>query len=490
MSEITFKERYRPQFHLSAPTGPMSDPNGMVYFDGEYHQFYQFTGRWGHAISRDLLHWEHLPLALDRDDLGDIWSGSAVVDWKDTSGFFNGEAGLVAIFTHFNEGLQSQSIAYSCDKGRTWMKYEGNPVITNPGLKDFRDPKVIWHSDTQKWVMVVSVDKRIHFYSSSNLVEWTFESEFGENQGSHAAVWECPDLFALSVDGDSTRQKWVLHLSIGDNDQTDGSSAQYFVGDFDGRTFLNESSGSLVKWTDYGQDFYAAVSFSDIPKEDGRRIWLAWMSNWKYPFSAPTDPWKGNMSIPRELTLRTNETNEIVLIQQPIDELKMLRGEGTHWDSLEITDTFIPLDVTSISYEFVAEIAWQDIEEFGFRLRYSEKEATLAGYSAKGGLFFLDRTHSGFSELLGRSGDIVSLAKRFTSTRNRSQNHLSIRGFVDASSVELFFDDGECVFSSLIFPDPTSDKLGVYAIGGTAIFKTLSVYPLTSIVHKQKGQTL
>ncbi|MGO4274452.1 glycoside hydrolase family 32 protein, partial [Paenibacillus sp. TAF58] len=234
-----YTEKFRPQYHLSPKSGNMSDPNGMVYFDGEYHQFYQNSAQWGHAVSKDLLHWEHLPVALARDSLGEIWSGSAVVDSKDTSGFFGGKAGLVAIFTHFKAGVQSQSIAYSADKGRTWTKYEGNPVIPNPGLKDFRDPKVIWHAPTHSWVMVVSVDNRVRFYSSPDLKSWKMTSEFGSDQGSHAAVWECPDLFELPVEGSKTK-KWVLAVSIGSNDTTKGSTAQYFVGTFDGLTFKND----------------------------------------------------------------------------------------------------------------------------------------------------------------------------------------------------------------------------------------------------------
>lgn len=458
----------------------MSDPNGMVYFEGEYHQCYQCTGRWGHAVSRDLLHWEHLPLALVGDELGDIWSGSAVVDWRDTSGLFHGGAGLVAVFTHFKQGLQSQSIAYSIDKGRTWIKYAGNPVIPNPGLKDFRDPKVLWHPETGRWVMVVSADKRVRFYSSPNLIDWTFESEFGEGHGSHAAVWECPDLFPLAVDGNEDVVKWVLHVSVGDNEETDGSTAQYFIGEFDGRQFVNDRPGDEVRWTDFGQDFYAAVSYSDIPEEDGRRIWLGWLSNWKYPFGAPTEPWKGAMSISRALSLRT-EGEAVRLVQQPIGELKRLRGESSYLRELRVEDGVIRLNFTGSSYELEATVEWEKIDEFGIRFRTSDSEATAAGYCARTNELFLDRTRSGFSDMRNRSGNPARFAKRFNAPRYRSANRLKLHAFVDASSVELFFDDGLQVFTTLIYPDSGSVGLELFAAGGKAVFTCLSIHNMKSI---------
>lgn len=459
----------------------MSDPNGMVYFEGEYHQCYQCTGRWGHAVSRDLLHWEHLPLALVGDELGDIWSGSAVVDWRDTSGLFHGRAGLVAVFTHFKQGLQSQSIAYSIDKGRTWIKYAGNPVIPNPGLKDFRDPKVLWHPETGRWVMVVSADKRVRFYSSPNLIDWTFESEFGEGRGSHAAVWECPDLFPLAVDGNEDVVKWVLHVSVGDNEETDGSTAQYFIGDFDGRQFMNDLPGEEVRWTDFGRDFYAAVSYSDIPEEDGRRIWLGWMSNWKYPFDAPTEPWKGGMSIPRELALRSAGNGDVVLVQHPAREMGQLRERAFSECERKVTDESFAVDFRGTAYEFEAVIEWKDAKEFGLRLRASASEFTAVGFSPKSGEFFVDRRRSGTGEWGAREGGTVRTGKRFTAPRIRADGPIRLRGFVDVSSVELFADDGEIVFTTLIFPDPASDGLELYASGGTACFTELKVYSLKSI---------
>lgn len=483
MTEL-FKEPFRPQYHLTPPHGPMSDPNGMVFFEGVYHQFYQFTGRWGHAVSRDLIHWEHLPLALEADELGDIWSGSCVVDKHDSSGLFGGAAGLVAIFTHYKDGLQSQSIAYSRDNGSSWTKYAGNPVIPNPGVRDFRDPKVLWHEPGGKWAMVVSVDKRVHFYSSCNLREWRFESEFGEGQGFQAAVWECPDLFQLPVDGDSGRRKWVLHVSIGDNEETDGSTAQYFIGEFDGRRFLNDdAAGGQIRWTDYGQDFYAAVTYSDIPQEDGRTIWLGWTSNWKYPFAGPTEPWKGGMSIPRSLELRTAADGAIKIFQQPVDELKRLRTETLRLNSVKAADQAVKLDFQGTSYELIATIEWEAVQLFGLRVLCSdtESEATVIGYEPANQTVFVDRMQAGKSDFINRAGEPFYFGKRFAAPHRTAHNRIKLHAFVDESVVELFVDDGETVFTTLLYPPPGSHGLELFASGGTALFRTVDVYKLQSI---------
>ncbi|MEM9719896.1 MAG: glycoside hydrolase family 32 protein [Bacteroidota bacterium] len=256
-SSAYYTEDHRPQIHFSPDSMWMNDPNGMVYYEGEYHLFYQYHPEstvwgpmhWGHAVSPDLVHWEHLPIGIFPDSLGTIFSGSAVVDRKNTSGF--GEEGkppLIAIFTQHSHELydagsdlfQTQGIAYSNDKGRTWTKYEGNPVIPNPGIRDFRDPKVRWHEESQHWVMIFAAKDRVKIYTSPNLKTWTQASEFGKNIGTHAGVWECPDLFPLQVEG-STETKWVMLVSINPGGPNGGSATQYFVGDFDGKTFTLDS---------------------------------------------------------------------------------------------------------------------------------------------------------------------------------------------------------------------------------------------------------
>lgn len=478
-----YKEKFRPQFHLTPPHGPMSDPNGMVYVDGEYHQFYQFTGRWGHAISRDLLHWEHLPLALVGDELGDIWSGSCVVDHRNTSGLFQHSYGMVAIFTHFKNGLQSQSIAYSHDKGRSWSKYAGNPVIANPGLQDFRDPKVLWHEPSARWVMIVSVDREVYFYSSANLMNWRFESSFGSGQGSQDAVWECPDLFQLPVEGEDGISKWVLHISIGDNRQTDGSHAQYFIGEFDGSRFINDdASGKEVNWTDYGQDFYAAVTYSGIPQQDGRTIWLGWTSNWKYPFAGPTAPWKGGMSLPRSLSLkRDRASGELRLVQQPVAELKQLRGLSCELKEVKLSGDSLLLDYTGSSFELEAEVQWEAVAAFGARVCLSEQEATEIGYRPAEAEAYVDRHRSGLSEFISREGKPFHFGKRFVAKHEAPEKRIKLRLFVDQSLIELFIDDGETVFTTLIYPDPSSQGVELFAEGGAAIFSNVKVYGISSV---------
>ncbi|MFC0216741.1 GH32 C-terminal domain-containing protein [Paenibacillus chartarius] len=473
-----YKEPYRPQYHLSPVSGNLSDPNGMVYFEGEYHQFYQNSGQWGHAVSRDLLHWEHLPVALVRDSLGEIWSGSAVVDARDTSGFFGGKPGLVAIFTHFKGGVQSQSIAYSSDRGRTWTKYEGNPVLPNPGLKDFRDPKVFWHQPTQAWVMVVSVDNRVRFYTSPDLKAWTMSGEFGSEHGSHAAVWECPDLFELPVEG-TKRKRWVLVVSIGNNDATKGSTAQYFIGSFDGKTFHNDNQPSDVLWTDYGKDFYAAVSYSDIPAKDGRRIWLGWMSNWRYPFAMPTGGWKGNLSIPRELRLRNIPGQGLRLIQEPVKELQALRGKQVTLPKQQLAAGRNPFaGIRGTSYELAADLTVQPGAIATFKLRQGAGQETAVSYDAAAEKLSLDRTRSGSTAFEKGFAEVMTAPLRL------KEGKLKLRMFVDESSIEVFANDGEAVMSAIVFPDPTSSGLELTADApeaGGVILNEAQYYPLRSV---------
>jgi len=239
----------------------MNDPNGLVYYEGEYHLFYQYNPEsnvwgpmhWGHAVSSDLIHWEELPIALYPDEHGTIFSGSAVVDTHDTSKFFDGRSGIVAIFTHNEYCNQKQSIAYSRDNGRTWIKYDHNPIIHNPGIRDFRDPKVFWHEETGKWVMLVACGDRVSFFSSLDLKKWNYISEFGVDEGSHGGVWECPDIFKLSVDEDKENQKWVLKVDITDGAFAGGSGGQYFIGEFDGIRFTNDNLGGEPLWVDMGK---------------------------------------------------------------------------------------------------------------------------------------------------------------------------------------------------------------------------------------------
>ena len=324
-------EHFRPLYHFTPPAHWMNDPNGLVYFEGEWHLFYQYNpdGKlyWGHAVSTDLTRWTHLPIALSPDADGVVFSGSAVVDHDDVTGFFGGGPGLVALWTRHGDltppgGPEAQCLSYSRDRGRTWTAYEGNPVVPNPDAPDFRDPKVTWHEASGRWVMALAVGQHIEFSVSPDLKAWDRASAFGVGHGSHEGVWECPDLFELPVDGPDGETRWVLIVSISG---PGGSQTQYFVGDFDGRTFTNGNPPETVLWADGGADNYAAVSWSDVPASDGRRVWIGWMSNWLYGWQVPTEGWQGAMTLPRVLGLRVTEAG-IRLTQTPARELEARRG--------------------------------------------------------------------------------------------------------------------------------------------------------------------
>ncbi|WP_300271237.1 glycoside hydrolase family 32 protein [Halomonas sp.] len=309
----------RPVLHFTPPAGWMNDPNGLVFFEGEYHLFYQYYPHdrvwgpmhWGHAVSRDLVHWQHLAPALAPDEAGMCFSGSAIVDRHDTSGLFEGEPGLLAFYTAHRTApddpedyVQEQCLAYSRDRGRSWHRYAGNPIMANPGRRDFRDPKVIWHAPSRRWVMALACGQAIQFHVSADLLTWRLASTFGEGQGAHTRhPWECPDLFELPV-ADTGETRWVLVVGIGaSEDNPFGSFTQYFVGDFDGERFHNENPAERVLMMDEGRDFYAVQSWSDLPEADGRRLAIAWLNNWLYANQIPEAGWRGAMSFPRELSL-------------------------------------------------------------------------------------------------------------------------------------------------------------------------------------------
>ncbi|MED1205973.1 glycoside hydrolase family 32 protein [Heyndrickxia acidicola] len=487
MNNTGVLETFRPQFHFTPKSNWMNDPNGMVYYAGEYHLFYQYHPfgttwgpmHWGHAVSKDLMSWEHLTIALAPDENGAIFSGSAVVDWNDTTGFFHGGSGLVAIFTHADlypnsdRPRQRQSLAYSTDQGRTWIKYEGNPVLTEESITDFRDPKVFWHEKTNKWIMILAAGDHVRFYTSLNLKDWHFASEFGTESGSHAGVWECPDLFELPVDGDKFNSKWVMLVSIGnDPAYAEGSRTQYFIGDFNGITFTNENGDDTVLWLDHGRDNYAGVTWSDIPPEDGRRLFIGWMSNWRYANETPTEAWRSSMTLPRELTLCETSAG-VRLFQTPVAEVETIRQEKHYWDCLTIApEENILSDVMGDKLEIIAEMELHSSREFGFKIRKSEIEETVIGYNAVEETLFIDRVKSGVSyfneDFPCRHG--FSLKAK----NNRVRLHL----FVDSASVEVFVNDGELVLTDQIFPDPTSKGLELYTKDGKVKLISLTMFHL------------
>ncbi|MHA6529903.1 glycoside hydrolase family 32 protein [Paenibacillus sp. BAC0078] len=468
--EILEKAKHRPVLHFSPAQNWINDPNGLIYFEGEYHLFYQYHPfsalwgpmHWGHAVSKDLIKWEELGIALYPDHNGTAFSGSAVVDWNNTSGFFPEKPGIVAIYTSHLDGtsttpvIQSQSLAYSHDKGRTWIKYEGNPVLGHPSKPDFRDPKVFWSERFSKWIMVLATDQTITIYSSGNLREWELESEFGDGVGSHEAVWECPDLFELPVEGTEER-RWVLLVSIGDNDQLNhGSRTQYFIGSFDGSVFTPEHND--IRWLDYGRDNYAGVSFSDIPNEDGRRIYLGWMSNWRYARETPTPGWRGAMTIPRSLMLREEE-GKIRIRQQPVGELvRYLNEKVTLPDPLLKQGNSYDVKVDASVIELNISLERCEAKEFGLIINHTDAEKTVIAYSSDEDALSLHRDQSGetgFSDLFIN----LQISEKIGTLRN-------LRVLLDSCSVEVFANDGMTAITSLVFPAEFCQSLSFYAADG------------------------
>ena len=453
----TYQEPLRPQFHFTPASNFMNDPNGLVYYKGEYHLFYQHNPfgqtwghmSWGHAVSRDLLHWEHLPVALREEGGVMIFSGSAVVDRENSSGFCQADGAdrscLVAIYTGHGLGKQTQNLAYSNDRGRTWTKYAGNPVI-DLGLKDFRDPKVFWHEPTRRWVMVtVLADQhKVRFFGSADLKRWERLSDFGP-AGATGGVWECPDLFALPVDGDPARTKWVLDVDINPGGIAGGSGGQYFIGRFDGTTFVNDNPPGHTMWVDYGKDFYATISFADLPESDGRRIWMAWISNWLYANQEPTVIWRGAQSVPRALSLR-QLPDGIRLVQAPVAELTTLRttaAPAVVADRVELPG----------SAEIEIEITRGNWREAGIRLANAAGEEVVFGVTSKPLEVFVDRRRS------RRRSFHKDYPGRHAGPVRWRDDKITLRVFFDRSVVEIFANDGETVLTERVYPTQPLDRL-------------------------------
>jgi len=634
-----FNEKFRPQYHFTPPSQWMNDPNGMVYYDGEYHLFYQHYPdsnvwgpmHWGHAVSKDMVSWEHLPIALYPDSLGYIFSGSAVIDWNNTSGFGTKDnPPMVAIYTYHNpewleEGrldFQYQGIAHSLDKGRSWIKYQNNPVLKNQGFIDFRDPKVSWYEPEQKWIMTLAVWDHVSFYSSKNLKDWQHESDFGVNWGSHAGVWECPDLFQVAIE-DTNEKRWVLLVSINPGGPAGGSATQYFIGDFDGNTFtldqsfaerfktipgkfpkgkvyddfengydhwtvsgdafgkapakgaignqnkvtgfsgqflVNSYGGSdkltgkmesqpfnitqpfinfrmgggsyenetymalviddkevkkswarngekltikswdvsnfidknafirivdnsksiwghinvdditfadepakskvgLAAWVDYGADNYAGVTWSNVPEQDGRQLFLGWMSNWQYAKVVPTYKWRSAMTVPRSLSL-VEINDQLILKSKPVTELKNYLSSvsvNNNGEVYQLPDSTLMIDI-------------QDIEGSNLELTFSNSVNEKVVIKIDDQNISFDRTQAGISDFeAGFPG--VHHAKNLVN----QVTHIQI--YLDKSSMELFINDGELVMTELVFPSEPYSQLETKGdIGKVQVFKVESIW--------------
>ncbi|MRX72801.1 hypothetical protein GJU40_11655 [Bacillus lacus] len=478
----------RPKFHYTSERNWLNDPNGLVYFEGEYHMFYQHnpTGtswgpmHWGHAVSRDLVNWKRLPMAIESDNNGFIWSGSVVVDYNNTAGF--GTNTMIALYTQEKGGNQVQSMAVSNNKGRTWKKVGDNPVLTNgDNLPVFRDPKVFWHAQTNKWIMLLAAENSqreqfVKIYTSLNLKNWTFASDFGKADGSHGGVWEVPDLFELPVEGSPGLKKWVMAVSLSEGMPAGGSGVQYFVGTFDGVTFKNENSPGTILYADYGADNYAPLTFNHIPESDGRRILIGWMNNWRYGQGTPASIWRSGMTVPRELKLVNVPNQGIRLSQTPVKELNSLRGQAQTWSNQTIQSGGPNLlsNVKGTALEMIVEFdaGTATAEEFGLKVRKGKNTFTSIAYNHKLKSLIVDRTKSGetsFAEGFGA---------KHTVSMQPVEGKIGLRLLIDQTSVEVFANDGQVVMTDQIFPYPNSDGLELYSTNGSVKVTSLTVYPM------------
>jgi fructan beta-fructosidase len=475
-------EPYRPLYHFSPPYGWINDPNGMVYYNGEYHLCYQYNPlgtrwqnmSWGHAVSSNLITWEHRSIALGPDSLGTIFSGSAVVDHNNTAGFQVGDnKTLLAFFTHAEKHGQFQSLAYSNDNGRSWHKYAKNPILRHETAPDFRDPKVFWHNESKRWIMILAVGQQMEIYSSSNAIKWNYESSFGEGHGAHGGVWECPDLFELPIDGNQNQQKWVLICNINPGGPAGGSGTQYFIGSFDGKTFVNEGDAKQSKWLDYGKDHYAAVTWDNVPDSDGRRLAIAWMSNWEYANDVPTTHFRSAMTVARELKL-IKQDGKLLVTSYPVREVDTLRKTANTFGKLTVDkdvviDSLLPQN--NGAYEINLNINASMAEIIGLRLFNTKGEYVDLSINLPEKKMLFDRTASGKT-------DFSPTFKAVTEAPIAKRNQYTLRLLIDKASIECFEGKGAVSMTNLVFPSEPYNRICFYSKGGEYQIEDFKVYPL------------
>jgi fructan beta-fructosidase len=485
-SSVSF-EPHRPAYHYTPARNWVNDPNGLVWYDGEYHLFYQYnphgTGwgnmSWGHAVSPDLVAWAELPVAIPHTDDEEAFSGSIVVDHLDTSGFAaDGVPAMVAIYTAASPatGRQAQALAYSTDRGRTWTRYGGNPVL-DLDSSDFRDPKVFWYAPGRHWVMavVLATEHRVRFYRSDDLRSWTHLSDFGP-AGAVGGVWECPDLFELPVDGDPANTRWVLVVSLSPGGIAGGSGTQYFIGHFDGTGFVPDAArgeDEPASWLDFGADYYAAVSFADTPGNE--RILVGWMSNWSYAAQTPPRHFRGSMSLPRVHRLATLD-GRIRLLQEPVAGLAGLRSTSFTLRDRALGHGITPMpdDAHGELLEIRAVFEPGSAQRFGLLVRVGADERTVVGYDMVAGALYVDRTDSGD---VGFHAGFGAVHRAPLPPRD---GVVTVTVLVDRASVEVFGGAGERVITDQIFPSPTSTGVALFADGGTATLVDLTITALDS----------
>ena len=455
--------------HFTPPNGWMNDPNGLVYADGVFHLCYQHHPadllwgpmHWGHATSTDLFTWQHRPIVLRPDHLGTAFSGSAVVDHDGVAGF--GAGALVAFYTHFvEETPQSQGVAYSLDGGETWRAYDANPVLSAPpGLIDFRDPKVFRHADGH-WVMVLVGGDEVIFHRSEDLLHWTECGRFGRGHGAHGGVWETPDLFELEVEGTGA-SRWVLVVSVLGGGPAGGSGTQYFIGDFDGATFTAHDPPDVVRWVDHGADFYAPQSWSGVP--EGRRVWLAWMSNWDYARTTPASTWRGAMTLPRELRL-CRDGESVVLAQSPVRELDDRHRVVEERRDLTLTPEEPWRRATApAAYDLrLRAEAAAGVREVGLEVHGGPGGGTRIGYFPGEGVLRVVRAVDGLEGAAAGGVQEVPLG---------ASAELDLRVVVDTCSAEVFADGGRVVLTDQVFPGPEDTGVRAYCVGGEVLVREL-----------------
>ena len=493
---------YRPEYHHTPLYGWMNDANGLVYKDGEYHLYFQYNPygskwgnmHWGHSVSKDLVRWEHLDPAIARDTLGHIFSGSTVIDHNNSAGY--GKDAMIAFYTSASdEHGQIQCMAYSNDNGRTYTKYENNPILTPfDGLKDFRDPKVFWYEPSQKWYMIVSADKNMRFYSSADLKSWEYLSQFGEGYGVQPNQFECPDFIQLPVDGNKDNMKWVMIVNINPGCPFGGSATEYFIGDFDGKEFKCDTDKSITKWLDFGKDHYATVCFSNT---GDRIIAVPWMSNWQYANVTPIRQYRGANALPRELSLYTKD-GEVYMAANVVKETETLRKSTRSIENVTVESETVIDSITdgiNSGVELEMDIVPGKAQTVGFDIMNAKGEKTKIYLDLKSGRAVMDRTESGliaFGEKAEphfkenhdrRKTESVNYINDFAlgtwaplSLCEGKSYHLNV--FVDKCSVELFVDGGRIAMTNLVFPTEVYNSLRFYAEGGKAEIKNLNIHKL------------
>ena len=443
--DIQNREQYRPVYHHTPAYGWMNDPNGMFYKDGVWNLYFQHNPygsqwenmTWGHSTSTDLVHWKFQGDPVQPDALGTVFSGSAVVDKENTSGF--GKGAVIALYTSAGES-QTQSLVYSTDNGKTFHKFEGNPVITS-NVPDFRDPHMFWNEDIKKWNMILAAGQHMEIYSSDNLKDWKYESSFGEKYGNHGGVWECPDLMKMKVRG-TDKEKWMLICNINPGGPSGGSATQYFVGDFDGHKFTCDSKPEVTKWMDYGKDHYATVTFDNAP--EGRRVAIAWMSNWQYANQVPTQQYRSGNSIPRDLGLFEYK-GETYCSVVPSPEMTAARSKKVGKKLTESCEMVVNLKGNAT-----------------ITLSNDKGEKVVMLYDAKAETFSMDRTKSGKVDF---SKDFASVTKAPTYGKISQ-----LRIFIDKSSIEALDADGKMSMTNLVFPSKPYNKVTVKGKGKYQVY--------------------